>query len=103
MTQEHNRGFKPDPRLLRRELAFPDYVLDLRVRTINALTKAGIKTIGDLIEKTPWDLLEIRQFGQRSLRDVQHELAKKHLHLKDDPQSLARYDTDHTTTQGDSA
>jgi DNA-directed RNA polymerase alpha subunit len=94
----------PDPRLLRRDLAFPDYVLDVRVATINALTKGGIKTLGDLIEKTPWDLLEIRQFGQVSLRDVQSELAKKRMHLKGDEAYLEHYRSTTTTTtpEGDS-
>jgi DNA-directed RNA polymerase subunit alpha len=78
----------PDPRLLRKEI---DDTLELRVTPRKRLKSEGIVTLGDLIAKSPWDLLEIRNFGHVSLREVQTELAKKGLHLKHDEVALQNY------------
>jgi len=45
------------------ELRFP-------TRTINALKKAGIKTLGDLAAKSEDDLLKIRNLGEKSIREI---------------------------------
>jgi hypothetical protein len=51
------------------------------LRTSSCLRKARIKTIGDLIQKTEADLLEIAGFGRKSLREVKEELASLGLRL----------------------
>ena len=43
-----------------------------------------IKTVADLINHTPEDLLKIRCFGKKSLEMVKKELAKYDLTLKED-------------------
>ncbi len=44
--------------------------LELSVRAYNCLKRAQIHTIADLLEYTPEDLLEIKNFGQKSADEV---------------------------------
>jgi len=46
---------------------------------------AGIDTIGQLVKQTEEDLLEIRNFGKRSLYEVRDKLAELELKLKEPP------------------
>lgn len=55
--------------------------LDFSVRTFNCLKKEGINTLRMLIQRTPEDLLEIRNFGKRSLDEVTEKLAGLGLEL----------------------
>ena len=48
--------------------------LDFSVRTFNCLRREGIATVGELIQKTPAELLAIRNFGKKSLTEVQDKL-----------------------------
>jgi len=56
--------------------------LDLSLRAFSCLKKANINTIGDLIEYTPEDLLVLKNFGKRSLEEVQFRLNQIGLSLK---------------------
>lgn len=56
--------------------------LDLSVRSFNCLKRAGINTIGELIEKTPEDMLKVRNLGKKSLEEVEEKLAEFGLALK---------------------
>jgi DNA-directed RNA polymerase subunit alpha len=51
-------------------------------RTLNALSDAGIRTIGGLIQKTEENLLELPGFGQKGLGEVREILAGYGLGLK---------------------
>jgi DNA-directed RNA polymerase subunit alpha len=51
-------------------------------RTLNALSDAGIRTIGGLIQKTEDSLLELPGFGQKGLGEVREILAGYGLGLK---------------------
>ena len=55
--------------------------LDFSVRTFNCLKKEGVNTLRMLIQRTPEDLLEIRNFGKRSLDEVTEKLAGLDLEL----------------------
>jgi len=44
-----------------------------------------IRTIGEIIQRSEADLLDIRNFGAKSIEDVKDELAKLDLRLKDSP------------------
>lgn len=55
--------------------------LDFSVRTFNCLKKEGINTVRALAQRTEEELLEIRNFGQRSLEEVLEKLAEHDLHL----------------------
>ena len=58
--------------------------LDLTVRAYNVLKREGIHTTAQLCERTPWDLLEMRNMGRGALKDIQNRLAAIGLRLKDD-------------------
>jgi len=48
--------------------------LDLSVRTINCLRRASITTVGELISKEEKELLRLRNFGQKSLLEINERL-----------------------------
>ena len=48
--------------------------LDFSVRTYNCLKKANILTIGELVQTTEADLMQIRNFGKKSLVEVREKL-----------------------------
>jgi DNA-directed RNA polymerase subunit alpha len=56
--------------------------LDFSVRTYNCLKKANILTIGELVQTTEADLMQIRNFGKKSLVEVREKLAQLGLGLK---------------------
>ena len=45
--------------------------LELSVRAANCLREAEIRTIGDLAQKTPQELLKYRNFGKKSLVEIE--------------------------------
>ncbi len=49
-------------------------VLDLSVRARNCLDAENIRTVGQLVRMTEADLMELRNFGQTSLREVRRKL-----------------------------
>jgi len=63
-------------------LEMPIEELDLSVRSYNCLKRAGINTIGELIQKTPEDMMKIRNLGKKSLEEVQSKLESFNLSLK---------------------
>ena len=56
--------------------------LDFSVRTYNCLKKANILTIGELVQTTEPDLMQIRNFGKKSLVEVREKLGQLGLLLK---------------------
>ena len=48
--------------------------LDLSVRTINCLRRAGIATVGELISKGEKELLALRNFGEKSKQELEERL-----------------------------
>ena len=48
--------------------------LDLSVRSYNCLKRAGINTVGDLVEKTFDDMMKVRNLGRKSLEEVERKL-----------------------------
>ncbi len=61
--------------------------LDFSVRTYNCLKKANIMTIGELVQRSEADLMQIRNFGKKSLNEVKDKLAGFGLSLKKGPAS----------------
>lgn len=55
--------------------------LDLSVRSVNALKNANILTLRDLVRKNEKEMLETKNFGKKSLEEVQETLAKLGLDL----------------------
>jgi DNA-directed RNA polymerase subunit alpha len=58
--------------------------LDLSVRASNCLDAANIKTLGDLISLTEEELLEIRNFGKTTLKEVKKKLTQRSLSFSAD-------------------
>ncbi len=56
--------------------------LDLSVRAFNCLKRANIKTVGELIEKTPEEMMKVRNLGKKSLEEVDEKLALMGLSLR---------------------
>ena len=50
--------------------------LDLTVRSYNCLKREGIHTVGELISRSEQDLLDIRNFGSKSIDEVKEKLAE---------------------------
>ena len=45
--------------------------LKLNIRTVNCLTAADIHTLGDLVQYNKSDLMKLRNFGQKSMKDLE--------------------------------
>lgn len=55
--------------------------LDLSVRSANCLKNANIHTLRDLVRKSEKDMLETKNFGKKSLEELQDVLGKLGLHF----------------------
>jgi DNA-directed RNA polymerase subunit alpha len=55
--------------------------LELSVRSFNCLQNAGIKYIGDLVQKTEAEMLKTKNFGRKSLKEIKELLADMGLSL----------------------
>ena len=67
------------------DLALPIEDLDLTVRSYNCLKREGIHTVGELLSRSEADLLDIRNFGSKSIDEVKAKIASMGLQLKDSP------------------
>jgi DNA-directed RNA polymerase subunit alpha len=63
-------------------LAQPIEDMDLTVRSYNCLKREGVTTVGELVQKSEEDLLEIRNFGQKSIDEVKAKLEEMGLGLR---------------------
>ena len=59
-----------EERQLRDKLKIPISELELSVRSSNCLRDAKIKTIGDLVRRTELEMLKYRNFGKKSLTEI---------------------------------
>ena len=64
------------------DLDLPIEALDLSERPRNCLRRAQIHSVGELVEKTEDDLLNITNFGQKSLEEVTAKLDELGLSLR---------------------
>ena len=58
--------------------------LDLSVRSFNCLKRAGINTVGDLVNKSEDDMIKVRNLGRKSLEEVMAKLDSLGLTLTKD-------------------
>jgi DNA-directed RNA polymerase subunit alpha len=56
--------------------------LDLSVRPYNCLKRAGINTVGDLLQRTEDEVVNVKNFGRKSLDEVKEKLAALGLELR---------------------
>ena len=78
-------GPSPNDAALAADLALPIEELDLTVRSYNCLKREGIHSVGELVGRSEADLLDIRNFGAKSIDEVKAKLAGLGLQLKDSP------------------
>ena len=96
-------GPSPVDEQLAADLALPVEDLNFTVRSYNCLKREGIHTVGELITRSEQDLLDIRNFGSKSIDEVKLKLQEMGLGLKDSPAgfdpaaALAEYDDDDTS------
>ena len=64
------------------DLDLPIEALDLSERPRNCLRRAQIHSVGELVERTPEELLNITNFGQKSLEEVTAKLDELGLSLQ---------------------
>ena len=60
--------------MLFRSLEMTIEELDLSVRSFNCLKRAGINTVGDLVNKSEDDMMKVRNLGRKSLEEVMAKL-----------------------------
>ncbi|QQK07073.1 DNA-directed RNA polymerase subunit alpha [Miniphocaeibacter halophilus] len=48
--------------------------LDLSLRSFNCLKRAGIDTVGDIVSKTTDEMCKIKNFGKKSLEEVENKI-----------------------------
>ncbi len=56
--------------------------LDFSVRSYNCLKRAGVNTVGDLLSKSEDGLMNIRNLGKKSLKEIKQKLIEFRLNLK---------------------
>lgn len=65
------------------EMSTPIESLDLSVRSYNCLKREGINTVSELVALSEHQLMNIRNFGQKSVDEVRDKLVELGLSLKD--------------------
>ena len=78
-------GPSPTDAALAADLALPIEEMDLTVRSYNCLKREGIHSVGELVSRSEADLLDIRNFGAKSIDEVKVKLHSMGLALKDSP------------------
>lgn len=76
-------GPAPVEAVMSNELATPIESLDLSVRSYNCLKREGINTVSELVALSEHQLMNIRNFGQKSVDEVRDKLVEMGLSLKD--------------------
>jgi DNA-directed RNA polymerase subunit alpha len=66
---------------LERKLNMSLAELELSVRATNCLESEGITTVRDLVSRNDEELLEVRNFGETTLREVKQKLSERGLAL----------------------
>jgi len=77
-------GPAPDESALSGEMAITIEELNLSVRSYNCLKREGVNTVGDLVQKSEQELMDIRNFGQKSIEEVKQKLADMGLGLREE-------------------
>lgn len=78
-------GPSPADESMAADMALPIEDLDMSVRSYNCLKREGIHTVGELVTRSEADLMDIRNFGAKSIDEVKDKLAELGMSLKDSP------------------
>src|SRR5213593_1455987 len=74
-------GPSPTDAALAADLALPIEDLEFTVRSYNCLKREGIHSVGELVARSEQDLLDIRNFGAKSIDEVKAKLVEMGLSL----------------------
>ena len=77
-TREEEEPSGPESELL----DTPIEDLQLSVRSLNCLKRAGIRTVGELLTYSEEDVMKLKNFGQKSLDEIAEKLAERNLSLQ---------------------
>ena len=77
-------GPSPIDEQLAADLALPVEDLNLTVRSYNCLKREGIHTVSELVSRSEQDLLDIPNFGSKSIEEVIETLHARGLDLQGD-------------------
>jgi DNA-directed RNA polymerase subunit alpha len=77
-------GPAQDQQQLTGDLALTIEELNLSVRSYNCLKREGINTVGELVQKSEAELMDIRNFGQKSIDEVKAKLDELGLTLREE-------------------
>jgi DNA-directed RNA polymerase subunit alpha len=83
------------------DLALPIEDLSLTVRSYNCLKREGIHTVSELVSRSEQDLMDIRNFGQKSIDEVTVKLAEFGLSLKDSGTPVDSYSINNNDADDD--
>ncbi len=78
-------GPSPADTFMAEQMSMPIEQLDLTVRSYNCLKREGVHTVGELLGRSEADLMDIRNFGQKSIDEVKAKLVSLGMALKDSP------------------
>lgn len=78
-------GPSPTDTTVAADMALPIEDLEMTVRSYNCLKREGIHTVGELVARSEADLMDIRNFGAKSIDEVKEKLTELGLSLKDSP------------------
>lgn len=78
-------GPSPADTFMAEQMSMPIEQLDLTVRSYNCLKRESVHTVGELLGRSEADLMDIRNFGQKSIDEVKAKLQSMGLALKDSP------------------
>lgn len=74
--------------------------LELSVRSFNCLQSAGIKYVGDLVQKTEAEMLKTKNFGRKSLKEIKELLAEMDLELGTELENWPPKDLEKKSAEG---
>jgi DNA-directed RNA polymerase subunit alpha len=83
-TQGLAIGPAEDESLISGEMATTIEELNLSVRSYNCLKREGINTVGDLVQRSEQELMDIRNFGAKSIDEVKAKLEELGLGLREE-------------------
>jgi DNA-directed RNA polymerase subunit alpha len=70
------------PEAVPNEWDIPVEMLNLSVRSFNCLKRAGISKVSELLDLTKDEIMKMRNFGKKSLDEIQQVLAERGLSLR---------------------
>jgi len=83
LEEEEEAEAPEEEEAVNKVLSWPIEEMEFSVRTFNCLKKENINAVGELVRRTENELLDIRNFGKRSLEEVIQKLAQFDLQLRE--------------------